>query len=150
MPGPGFSLLLLNMIRGVKATQRLDSRGDPTVQVDVITDGGSFRALVPAGRSQGPYEAVELRDNDPVVYGGKGVQVAVRHVQDTIGPALVERQFNTQSQMQEIDQFMTDLDGTTKFERLGANAVLGVSMACARAGASAAVCRCINTVFRRP
>ena len=138
------------MIRGVKATQRLDSRGDPTVQVDVITDGGSFRALVPAGRSQGPYEAVELRDNDPAVYGGKGVQVAVRHVRDTIGPALVERQFNTQSQMQEIDQFMTDLDGTTKFERLGANAVLGVSMACARAGASAAVCRCINTVFRRP
>lgn len=128
------------MIRGVKATQRLDSSGDPTVQVDLTTDDGTFRALVPAGKSEAPHEFVELKDNDPGVYRGFGVEVAVKNVQEIIGPALVERRFNAQKQLREIDQFMVDLDGTPNLARLGANAVLGVSMACARAGAAAAVC----------
>lgn len=134
----------MNMIRAIKAAQRLDSSGDPTVQVNLTTDDGTFHALVPAGKTNGPYEAVELRDNDKAEYRGLGVKRAIGNVQDVIGPALIEREFSTQTQLREIDEFMLELDGTPKCERLGANAILGVSMACARAGAAAAVCMCIS------
>lgn len=82
---------------------------------------------------------MELRDKDESVYGGKGVSKAVQNVNNTIGPALIEKKFNAHTQLKEIDQFMRDLDGTPNKSRLGANAILGVSMACARAGAAAAV-----------
>ncbi|KAF2251781.1 enolase [Trematosphaeria pertusa] len=125
------------MISAVRASQRLDSRGNPTVQVEVETNSGIFRALVPSGASTGQHEAVELRDKDASVYGGKGVLKAVQNVREIIGPALIEKKFNPQTQLKEIDQFMRDLDGTPNKARLGANAILGVSMACARAGAAA-------------
>lgn len=82
---------------------------------------------------------MELRDKIESVYGGKGVGKAVQNVQDIIGPALMEKNFNPQTQLKEIDRFMRDLDRTPNKARLGANAILGVSMACARAGAAAAV-----------
>jgi len=127
------------MILDVQAAQRLDSRGNPTVQVDVKTANGVFRALVPSGASTGSHEAVELRDTDNPAYGGKGVLGAVSNVQHIIGPALIEKGFNPRTQQKEIDAFMCELDGTPNKSKLGANAILGVSMACARAGAAAAV-----------
>jgi enolase len=102
---------------------------------------------VPSGASTGTHEAVELRDKDARVYGGKGVGQAVRNVQETIGPALVARQFDVRTQLKAIDQFMRDLDGTPNKARLGANAILGVSMACARAGAAAEVRRAFLSGF---
>ncbi|KEZ44023.1 Enolase [Scedosporium apiospermum] len=124
------------MITAVRASQRLDSRGNPTIQVDVKTSKGWFRSLVPSGASTGLHEAVELRDKIKSVYGGKGVETAVKNVQDVIGPALIEKGFDVRTQLKEIDQFMRKLDGTPNKARLGANAILGVSMACARAGAA--------------
>jgi enolase len=100
---------------------------------------GIFRALVPSGASTGQHEAVELRDKVASTYEGKGVTKAVHNVQDVIGPALLKKNFDPQTQLREIDQFMRDLDGTPNKAHLGANAILGVSMACARAGAAAAV-----------
>ncbi|KAK0612605.1 Enolase, C-terminal TIM barrel domain-containing protein [Bombardia bombarda] len=126
------------MIEDIQAAQRLDSRGNPTVQVDVKTAHGTFRALVPSGASTGSHEAVELRDTCKAAYGGKGVLTAVGNVRTVIGPALMEKEFDPRTQQKEIDQFMCDLDGTPDKSRLGANAILGVSMACARAGAVAA------------
>ncbi|KAF2103042.1 enolase [Rhizodiscina lignyota] len=126
------------MLTAIRAYQRLDSRGNPTVKVEVDTSQGTFSALVPSGASTGQHEAVELRDGDKSVYGGKGVSKAVHNVQDIIGPALVKEKFNPQSQQKEIDEYMRKLDGTPNKARLGANAILGVSMACARAGAAAA------------
>ncbi|KAK3331183.1 putative enolase [Apodospora peruviana] len=126
------------MILEVQAGQRLDSRGNPTVQVDVKTSHGVFRAMVPSGASTGSHEAVELRDKDKPAYGGKGVLGAVDNVRSIIGPALIEKGFNPQNQQKEIDAFMCELDGTPNKSRLGANAILGVSMACSRAGAAAA------------
>lgn len=100
---------------------------------------GIFRALVPSGASTGKHEAVELRDKVQSVYGGNSVEKAVHNVQHIIGPALIQQKFNPRTQLKEIDKFMRDLDGTSNKAHLGANAILGVSMACARAGAAAAV-----------
>ncbi|KAK3990680.1 enolase [Cladorrhinum sp. PSN332] len=126
----------LTLITGIKAAQRLDSRGNPTVQVDLQTTIGSFRALVPSGASTGQHEAVELRDGDKTYYNGKGVLKAVANVNDVIAPALIAEAYDLRTQLKDVDQFMRKLDGTKNKSKLGANAILGVSMACARAGAA--------------
>jgi enolase len=111
----------------------LDSRGNPTVEVDVVLEDGSIgRAAVPSGASTGAHEAVELRDGDKARYLGKGVQKAVAAVNGEIYEALSDIAVEQQVQ---IDQIMIDLDGTTNKSRLGANAILGVSLACAKAAA---------------
>ncbi|OAA58456.1 Enolase [Niveomyces insectorum RCEF 264] len=125
------------MIKKIVASQRFDSRGNPTVQVVLETEHGTFRALVPSGASTGVHEAVELRDGDPHAFGGKGVLQAVHNVNAVIAPALLAKSFDPATQLGAIDQFMCDLDGTPNKSRLGANAILGVSMAYARAGAAA-------------
>jgi enolase len=112
----------------------LDSRGNPTVEVDVILEDGSLgRAAVPSGASTGAHEAVELRDGDKSRYFGKGVQKAVEAVNGEILDALSEVPVEQQAQ---VDQIMIDLDGTPNKSRLGANAILGVSLACAKAAAA--------------
>ena len=122
-------------IEAVGAREILDSRGNPTVEVEVILDDGAFaRAAVPSGASTGAFEAVELRDGGHR-YLGKGVQNAVNGVIDTIGPALVGLAADDQ---RVIDQTMIDLDGTPNKATLGANAILGVSLAVARAAADSA------------
>ncbi len=119
-------------IEAVGAREILDSRGNPTVEVEVALDNGILaRAAVPSGASTGKFEAVELRDGGRR-YGGKGVQQAVSAVLDTIGPALVGIEA---SEQRIIDQRLLDLDGTADKSRLGANAILGVSLAVARAAA---------------
>ncbi|WP_110182125.1 phosphopyruvate hydratase [Nocardioides solisilvae] len=119
----------------VGAREILDSRGNPTVEVEVLLDDGSFgRAGVPSGASTGAFEAVELRDGTPR-YGGKGVAKAVNAVIEKIGPALVGLEADDQRL---VDQTMIDLDGTDNKSELGANAILGVSLAVARAGAESA------------
>jgi enolase len=111
----------------------LDSRGNPTVEVDVVLEDGSIgRAAVPSGASTGAHEAVELRDGDKARYLGKGVQKAVDAVNGEIFEALSDASVEQQI---EIDQIMIDLDGTPNKSRLGANAILGVSLACAKAAA---------------
>jgi enolase 1/2/3 len=111
----------------------LDSRGNPTVEVDVVLEDGSIgRAAVPSGASTGAHEAVELRDGDKKRYIGKGVQKAVEAVNGEIFEALSDQSVEEQVQ---IDQIMIDLDGTPNKSRLGANAILGVSLACAKAAA---------------
>jgi enolase len=120
-------------ILDIHAREILDSRGNPTIEVDVtLQSGAAGRAAVPSGASTGEHEALELRDGDAKRYLGKGVQQAVRHVIETIGPAL--RGMDATSQV-EIDRTMMDLDGTPNKGKLGANAILGVSMAVARAAA---------------
>jgi len=115
------------------ARQILDSRGNPTVEVDVtLEDGVIGRASVPSGASTGEYEAVELRDGDKSVYGGKGVENACRNVIEEIAPELLGMEVTEQV---EIDQTMLDLDGTPNKAKLGANAILGVSLAAAKAAA---------------
>jgi len=122
------------VIQDIFARQILDSRGNPTVEVDVLTsDGCTGRAAVPSGASTGIHEAVELRDNDPSMYMGKGVLGAVAHVNDRIAPELEGMSVYEQ---QQIDRVMIDLDGTGNKSNLGANAILGVSLACARAAAA--------------
>ena len=122
-------------IESIWAREILDSRGNPTVEVDVTLQDGSFgRAAVPSGASTGQFEAVELRDDDPSRYGGKGVLSAVDNVNEVIGPALEGAEATDQ---REIDQLMIDLDGTDNKGNLGANAILGVSLAVARAAAVA-------------
>ncbi len=121
------------MIEGVHAREVLDSRGNPTVAVAVATTFGAVEeALVPSGASTGAHEAVELRDGDPKRYGGKGVLKAVASVNDLIGPAI--EGFNATAQ-RELDRALIDLDGTPNKANLGANALLGVSLATARAAA---------------
>src|SRR3978361_783578 len=111
----------------------LDSRGNPTVEVDVVLEDGSIgRAAVPSGASTGAHEAVELRDGDKKRYLGKGGQKAVGAVNGEIFDALSDQAVEEQVQ---IDQIMIDLDGTANKSRLGANAILGVSLACAKAAA---------------
>ncbi|MGQ4807586.1 Enolase [Candidatus Entotheonellaceae bacterium PAL068K] len=123
-------------VRSVRALEILDSRGNPTVRVFVTLDNGlRASASVPSGASTGENEAVELRDGDPTRYGGKGVLKAVANVNDVIGPQLVGLD---PSQQTAIDRLMLELDGTPNKARLGANAILGVSMAVARAAAMAA------------
>ncbi len=126
------------ILTSVKAFQRLDSRGKPTVQVEVETTDGKFRAIVPSGASKGDYEAIELRDGGEA-YGGAGVQQAVQNVREIIGPALLGRQYDLELGLKEIDRLMIKLDGSPDKSNLGANAILGVSMACARACAAAKV-----------
>jgi enolase len=122
-------------IAGVHAREILDSRGNPTVEVDVTLDGGAIgRAAVPSGASTGEREALELRDGDKTRYGGKGVRTAVAHVNREIAKAIVNRAFD----QRELDAALIALDGTPTKSRLGANALLGVSMAALRAGAVAA------------
>jgi enolase len=118
----------------VHAREILDSRGRPTVEVDVHCRGGALgRASVPSGASTGRHEAVELRDGDPVRHGGKGVRKAVAHVRDLIGPRLCGLPADDQAR---IDRTLCELDGTPDKSRLGANAVLGASLASARAAAA--------------
>ncbi len=120
-------------IEDVFAREVLDSRGNPTVEVEVYTESGAFgKAIVPSGASTGEHEALELRDGDPDRYLGKGVLKAVENVNEIIGPEVTG--MNVLSQ-KHIDKFMIELDGTEKKEKLGANAILGVSLACARAAA---------------
>jgi enolase len=123
-------------IEAVGAREILDSRGNPTVEVEVALDDGTVaRAAVPSGASTGAFEAVELRDGDPGRYGGKGVQKAVLAVIDEIGPELLG--FDA-SEQRLVDQALIDLDGTAGKSRLGANAILGVSLAVAKAAADSA------------
>ena len=120
-------------IADVHAREILDSRGNPTVEVDVrLADGSLGRAAVPSGASTGEHEAVELRDDDPARYLGKGTRNAVANVQREIAPVLTGLDALEQNQ---IDQAMIDLDGTPNKARLGANAILGASLACAKAAA---------------
>jgi enolase len=122
----------IEMIRG---REILDSRGDPTVAVDVmLSDGSRGTAMVPSGASTGAHEAVELRDGDKTRYRGKGVLKAVSNVDDVIAPELIGEDAADQT---EIDKLLLELDGTPNKSKLGANAILGVSLACARAAATA-------------
>ncbi|WP_270180045.1 phosphopyruvate hydratase [Alkalihalobacillus sp. CinArs1] len=121
------------IITDVYAREVLDSRGNPTVEVEVFTDAGvKARAMVPSGASTGEYEAVELRDGDKGRYLGKGVEKAVANINETIAPELVGMSVYDQLG---IDNMMIDMDGTDNKAKLGANAILGVSMAVARAAA---------------
>lgn len=117
----------------IRAREILDSRGNPTVEADVILQSGAVgRAAVPSGASTGEHEALELRDGDPTRYSGKGVLRAVQHIEETIAPAV--RGMDVLDQVV-LDRAMLDLDGTPNKERLGANSILAVSMAAARAAA---------------
>ena len=123
-------------IKEVYAREVLDSRGNPTVEVEVYTESEGFgRAMVPSGASTGAYEAVELRDNDKSRYLGKGVLTAVDNVNEIIAPEIIG--MNVFDQIG-IDQLMIELDGTPNKAKLGANAILGVSMAVAKAAADLA------------
>ena len=120
-------------IRHVDAREILDSRGNPTVEVDIVLESGARgRAAVPSGASTGTREALELRDGDKGRYGGKGVRKAVAHVTDEIARAII----GTPADQRDLDRRLIALDGTGNFGRLGANAALGVSMAAARASAA--------------
>lgn len=123
----------MSTITNIHARQVLDSRGNPTVEVDVYTDSGAFgRAIVPSGASTGSKEALELRDGDSSLYLGKGVLKAVGHVNGEIKQALIGQSVSDQKT---IDTQLLELDGTPNKSRLGANALLGVSMAVAKAAA---------------
>ncbi|KAH7924487.1 enolase [Leucogyrophana mollusca] len=124
-------------ITKIHARQIFDSRGNPTVEVDLYTAKGRFRAAVPSGASTGIHEAVELRDGDKDSYMGKGVLNAVKNVNDVIGPAIIAHSppFNVTEQTK-IDDFMIALDGSPNKGKLGANAILGVSIAVVEAGAA--------------
>jgi enolase len=122
------------VVLAVRAREILDSRGNPTVEVELDTAAGSFRAAVPSGASTGAYEALELRDGDKTRYGGKGVRKAVSNIVDVIAPHVVGRSVLDQ---RSFDKIMLDLDGTENKAKLGANAVLGVSMAACMAAAAA-------------
>lgn len=123
----------MSEITHIQARQILDSRGNPTVEAEVYTEDGGFgRAAVPSGASTGIHEAAELRDNDPSLYLGKGVLEAVENVNNHIAEALEGTEVCAQN---EIDGILLDMDGTPNKSRLGANAILAVSLACARAAA---------------
>ncbi len=125
----------MGFVREVKAREILDSRGNPTVEVEVTLDSGIVgRAAVPSGASTGSREALELRDGDKKRYQGKGVLKAVNNVNEVIAPRL--KGFEVFKQ-EEIDKFLIELDGTSNKEKLGANAILGVSLAVARAASLA-------------
>ena len=126
----------MSYISEIFARQILDSRGNPTVEVDVITDEGAVgRAAVPSGASTGIHEAVELRDGDKKKYLGKGTLKAVKNVNTIIAPSLLGYDVADQTG---IDQLMIELDGTPNKAKLGANALLAVSMAVAKAAAEEA------------
>ena len=125
----------MSSIKDIKAREVLDSRGNPTVQTDVILDSGECgSACAPSGASTGSREALELRDKDPARYGGKGVLKAVQAVNEDIRQALLGQDARQQAH---IDQMMIDLDGTENKAKLGANAILAVSLAAAKAAAAA-------------
>ena len=119
----------------VHAREILDSRGNPTVEVELTTSKGVFRAAVPSGASTGVHEALELRDKDPGRFLGKGVLKAVENVNSVIGPKLISLNVDLTKQA-EVDRVMLDLDGTENKTKLGANAILGVSLAACKAGAA--------------
>jgi enolase len=121
-------------ISSVKGREVIDSRGNPTVEVDVVAAGALGRAMVPSGASTGEREAIELRDGDKGRYLGKGVLNAVKNVNETLGPRLLGMDATGQKF---IDEVMIEMDGTSTKSKLGANAILGVSMAVARAAANA-------------
>src|ERR1700734_1348485 len=120
----------------ITAREILDSRGNPTIEVDVTLEDGAFgRAAVPSGASTGAHEAVEKRDGDPARYGGKGVLQAVNAVNGEIFDALSGLEAQDQRR---LDRLLIELDGTPNKSRLGANAILGVSLATAKAAAASA------------
>ncbi|KAK6148639.1 hypothetical protein DH2020_019551 [Rehmannia glutinosa] len=122
-------------VKKVKARQIVDSRGNPTVEVDLITeDDNLYRSAVPSGASTGIYEALELRDGDKSVYGGKGVLNAVENINEFLGPKLIGVDVRNQT---DVDGVMLEIDGTPNKSKLGANAILGVSLSVCRAGAGA-------------
>ncbi|KAF2098619.1 enolase [Rhizodiscina lignyota] len=122
-------------ISKIHARSVYDSRGNPTVEVDIVTETGLHRAIVPSGASTGSHEACELRDGDKSKWGGKGVTKAVGNVNNTIAPELIKAGLDVKDQ-KAVDDFMNKLDGTTNKTKLGANAILGVSMAVAKAAAA--------------
>ncbi len=123
------------VIELVDAREILDSRGNPTIEVDIVLGDGSVgRAAVPSGASTGAHEAVELRDGDKARFGGKGVLTAVRNVTERIAPELYGMDAADQAG---VDELLRELDGTPNKAALGANAILGVSLACAHAAAAA-------------
>eukprot|EP00761_Pharyngomonas_kirbyi_P011501 gb/GECH01011526.1/.p1 GENE.gb/GECH01011526.1/~~gb/GECH01011526.1/.p1 ORF type:complete len:435 (+),score=129.51 gb/GECH01011526.1/:1-1305(+) len=122
------------VIQSIKGREILDSRGNPTVEVDLKTDKGLFRAAVPSGASTGVYEALELRDQDKSRFLGKGVTHAISNVNNIIAPELVGKD---ETKQEELDNLMLKLDGTKNKSKLGANAILGVSLAICKAGAGA-------------
>ena len=127
---------MFTMIVDVTAREILDSRGNPTVEVDVLLEDGSFgRAAVPSGASTGAYEAIELRDRRAKRYLGKGVATAVKNINEVIAPEVVGIEAAAQ---EELDELMIELDGTANKAKLGANAILGVSLAVAKAAADSA------------
>src|SRR3972149_7043819 len=124
----------VDTIEEIEAREVLDSRGQPTVEVEVVlTDGVFGRAVVPSGASTGKFEALELRDGDPKRFGGRGVLKAIRNIREEIAPALIG--FSALEQ-EAIDTKLIEMDGTPSKGRLGANAILGVSLAVAHAGAA--------------
>ena len=126
---------MTSRIQSIDALEILDSRGNPTIRVNVALDNGiTATASVPSGASTGENEAVELRDGDPKRYGGKGVLGAVNNVNRQIAPMLIGRDVRAQA---DIDASMIELDGTPNKANLGANALLGVSQAVARAASVA-------------
>ncbi|KAI5795188.1 phosphopyruvate hydratase [Geopyxis carbonaria] len=122
-------------ITKIHARSIYDSRGNPTVEVDVHTETGLHRAIVPSGASTGQHEAVELRDGDKSKWAGKGVLKAVDNVNNVIAPALIEKNLDVKDQAA-VDAFLNSLDGTANKGKLGANAILGVSLAVAKAAAA--------------
>jgi len=121
-------------LTGLSALEVLDSRGNPTISVTAFTESGSGTAIVPSGASTGKHEALELRDGDPARYGGKGVQKAVFNVLNEIAPKVIGSDISDQAA---LDAALIELDGTADKSRLGANAILGVSLAAAHAAAGA-------------
>jgi len=122
-------------IKSILARQIFDSRGNPTVEVDLTTELGLFRAAVPSGASTGVHEALELRDNEKNNYHGKGVKKAVDNINTALAPELIKSGLEV-TQQTEIDEFLIKLDGTENKSKYGANALLGVSLAVAKAGAA--------------
>ena len=132
----------MSTIVDVYAREVLDSRGNPTVEVEVILEDGTMgRAMVPSGASTGAHEAVELRDGDKKRYNGKGVLNAVDNVNNLIAPEVIGMEVTHQV---DIDMLMIDIDGTPNKSKLGANAILGVSLAVARQQPIIWNCRFIN------
>lgn len=125
----------MTIISKIHARQIFDSRGNPTVEVDLVTGKGTFRAAVPSGASTGIYEALEMRDKDPKAYHGKGVSKAIGNVNSIIAPALVGKDLDITNQVA-MDKMMFDMDGTENKSKLGANAILGVSLAICKAAAA--------------
>lgn len=122
-------------IKSILARQIFDSRGNPTVEVDLTTELGLFRAAVPSGASTGVHEALELRDNEKNNYHGKGVKLAVGHINASLAPELIKSGLEV-TQQTEVDEFLLKLDGTENKSKFGANAILGVSLAVCKAGAA--------------